>query len=214
MQIPYFATAIPSIPITSACKVNIFTNLAASDRVNGIHSNSPTAQGTTNKSGRRLEGPGGRSGAAPVSRLKSGEPGEQGTTENNRVVTIRSGNWGGPSGSRSVPTRISHGVDGDAETQGTVNSPHRQPRNVPDPQLSLVFYGEDILLMPDEEVGHARWVAFLTLVHGQGGHYRQRSSVPAAYGGFSDVWQCDARFANGSRVVVSRKALYRSLVSI
>lgn len=100
-------------------------------------------------------------------------------------------------GSRSVPDPLLYG----AESLGN-------PKTAPDsPQSSSVVYSEDIPLMPDEAVSDAPWIAFLTVVHDQGGHYRKRSSAAAAYGGFSDVYQCDARFADGSRVVVRHKSI-------
>ncbi|KAG9029147.1 hypothetical protein FS837_003634 [Tulasnella sp. UAMH 9824] len=61
--------------------------------------------------------------------------------------------------------------------------------------------------MKEEDAGDMRWVAFLTLVDNEGGRYRPRSSIQAAYGGFSDIWQCDARFFNGWNVVVAVKKL-------
>lgn len=78
----------------------------------------------------------------------------------------------------------------------------------------LLFYSKDILSMNDEDVGNMRWVGFLTLVDPQGGQYRLRSSAPTAYGGFSDIWQCDARFLNGSSEVVSRGALFEAADAI
>lgn len=72
---------------------------------------------------------------------------------------------------------------------------------------STSFYSEDIPPMEEEEVGDMRWVRFVTLVDQRGGQYRQRSSTPTAYGGFSDIWQCDAVLSDGSSVVVSHNAL-------
>ncbi|KAG8975430.1 hypothetical protein FRC05_005760 [Tulasnella sp. 425] len=68
-------------------------------------------------------------------------------------------------------------------------------------------YSEGIPPAPDEEVGEMRWVKFITLVDGQQGHYRSRRTTAIACGGFSDVWKCDARFSDGSHVVVAVKKL-------
>ncbi|KAG8992577.1 hypothetical protein FRB90_000963 [Tulasnella sp. 427] len=71
----------------------------------------------------------------------------------------------------------------------------------------LVSYSEDIPPMADEEVGDAKWVKFITLVEGQHGYYRPRRVTAIACGGFSDVWNCDARFSDGSHLVVAVKKL-------
>lgn len=67
---------------------------------------------------------------------------------------------------------------------------------------TITPYSEDIPPMEEEAVGDMRWVKFVTLVDRKGGQYRQRSSAPAAYGGFSDIWQCDGIFSGGGSVVV------------
>lgn len=72
---------------------------------------------------------------------------------------------------------------------------------------SPLFYSEDIPPMKDEDVRDMRWVGFVTLVDHQGGQYRSRSSAPTAFGGFSDIWQCDTRFFDGSTAVVAVKKL-------
>lgn len=77
-----------------------------------------------------------------------------------------------------------------------------------------LFYAEDILPMEEEEVGDMRWVGFVTLVDQKGGQYRQRTSTPTAYGGFSDIWQCDSIFSDGSNVVVGPRALCVGVVCI
>ncbi|KAG9018736.1 hypothetical protein FRB90_010204, partial [Tulasnella sp. 427] len=86
---------------------------------------------------------------------------------------------------------------------------HTAPANInitpatPAPQV----YYEDIMPMDDEDVGNLRWAGFVTLVDHQGGAYRPRGTTPAAYGGFSDIWQCDTRFMDGSNTVVAVKKL-------
>lgn len=102
---------------------------------------------------------------------------------------------------------VARKVDREAESQNTTSGPRRRLQTAPNPQPNPAFYSEDILPLTEEEAGDGRWVRFLTLVHDQGGHYRPRCSAPAAYGGFSDVWQCDTRFADGSKVVVSPKSV-------
>ncbi|KAG8975428.1 hypothetical protein FRC05_005758 [Tulasnella sp. 425] len=72
---------------------------------------------------------------------------------------------------------------------------------------SITIHSEDIPPMGEEEVGDMRWVEFLTLVDQNGGQYRPRSSTPAAYGGFSDIWQCDAVFSDDEDGVVAVKKL-------
>lgn len=56
-------------------------------------------------------------------------------------------------------------------------------------------------------MGDKPWVRFITLGDQKGGQYRQRSSTPVAYGGFSDIWKCDAILSDGSEMVVGRTAL-------
>lgn len=70
-------------------------------------------------------------------------------------------------------------------------------------QAGWFSYSEGIPPASDDEVGDTRWVKFITLVDGQHGHYRSRRTTAIACGGFSDVWKCDARFSDGSHVVVS-----------
>ncbi|KAG8917197.1 hypothetical protein FRC01_002614 [Tulasnella sp. 417] len=77
----------------------------------------------------------------------------------------------------------------------------------PRPTKGRPFYSEDISPQKEEDVRHMRWVGFVTLVGQQGGNYRPRVATPAAYGGFSDIWQCDARFFDGSVSVVAVKKL-------
>lgn len=73
---------------------------------------------------------------------------------------------------------------------------------------TITPYSEDIPPMVEEAVGDMRWVKFVTLVDRKGGQYRQRSSAPAAYGGFSDIWQCDSIFSGGESVVVGCTPLF------
>ncbi|KAG8903147.1 hypothetical protein FRC01_009314, partial [Tulasnella sp. 417] len=47
------------------------------------------------------------------------------------------------------------------------------------------------------------WIKFDTFSVKQANYYRQRSTTAAAYGGFSDVFQCDARLYDGTQVLVS-----------
>ncbi|KAG8937005.1 hypothetical protein FRC00_007291 [Tulasnella sp. 408] len=61
--------------------------------------------------------------------------------------------------------------------------------------------------MNEEEVADMRWVGFITAADRRGGHYRPRSSSPTAYGGFSDIWQCDALFFGDVTAVVAVKKL-------
>ncbi|KAG8915265.1 hypothetical protein FRC00_006047 [Tulasnella sp. 408] len=61
--------------------------------------------------------------------------------------------------------------------------------------------------MKEEEVADMRWVGFITVADQRGGHYRPRSSSPTAYGGFSDIWQCDALFFGDLNAVVAVKKL-------
>ncbi|KAG8944573.1 hypothetical protein FRC04_001696 [Tulasnella sp. 424] len=51
------------------------------------------------------------------------------------------------------------------------------------------------------------WVRFVTLGDQKGGQYRRRSRRPTAHGGFSDIWQCDAIFSDGSKLMVAVKTL-------
>ncbi|KAG8922213.1 hypothetical protein FRC01_014319 [Tulasnella sp. 417] len=74
-------------------------------------------------------------------------------------------------------------------------------------QAGWLSYSEGIPPASDDEVGDARWVEFITLVDGQHGYYRSRRATAIACGGFSDVWKCDARFSDGSHVVVAVKKL-------
>lgn len=98
------------------------------------------------------------------------------------------------------------------------NAPQLQvpthPATKPGVPRGRTFYSEDMPPMKEEEVSDKRWVGFVTLVCHRGGLYRPRSSGPVAYGGFSDIWQCDTLFFDGSKVVVGHKTLSQALVSI
>ncbi|KAG8937006.1 hypothetical protein FRC00_007292 [Tulasnella sp. 408] len=74
-------------------------------------------------------------------------------------------------------------------------------------QAGWLSYSEGVPPASDDEVGDTRWVKFITLVDGQHGYYRSRRATAIACGGFSDVWKCDARFSDGSHVVVAVKKL-------
>ncbi|KAG9026676.1 hypothetical protein FS837_004537 [Tulasnella sp. UAMH 9824] len=58
-----------------------------------------------------------------------------------------------------------------------------------------------------DDVAELPWVEFSTVVEGERGRYRQRGRNAVAYGGFSDVFLCDARLANGSSALVAVKRL-------
>lgn len=55
------------------------------------------------------------------------------------------------------------------------------------------------------------WITFSTTAEGDVGLYRQRGATAAAYGGFSDIFQCDARFPDGSSTLVSPSGARKSL---
>lgn len=57
------------------------------------------------------------------------------------------------------------------------------------------------------EVTTMPWIKFSTVVEGEIGRYRQRRPTATACGGFSDIYQCDARLPNGSCAVVAVKRL-------
>ncbi|KAG8916483.1 hypothetical protein FRC01_003120, partial [Tulasnella sp. 417] len=85
------------------------------------------------------------------------------------------------------------------------SSPTAKPRTSVRPVSILLPYSEDIPPMKEEEVAHMPWVAFIAVADQLGGRYRPRSGSPAAYGGFSDIWQCDAIFSCSTAVVAVKK---------
>lgn len=53
------------------------------------------------------------------------------------------------------------------------------------------------------EVKNIPWTPFLTLEAGTRGWYRPRLPAAVAYGGFSDVYLCDARLSTTTQVVIA-----------
>ncbi|KAG9007310.1 hypothetical protein FRB90_009469 [Tulasnella sp. 427] len=64
-------------------------------------------------------------------------------------------------------------------------------------------------IISDEEQSDAepreRWTKFVTLSPEQFGRFKMRASSRPIYGGFSDVWRCDAKFADGKLIQVAVK---------
>ncbi|KAG8974664.1 hypothetical protein FRC05_006998 [Tulasnella sp. 425] len=56
--------------------------------------------------------------------------------------------------------------------------------------------------------GSDKWVKFVTVVPGQHGRFRIHAGTPPIFGGFSDVWRCDARFSDG-RVIMATVRIAR-----
>ncbi|KAG9047174.1 hypothetical protein FS837_002866 [Tulasnella sp. UAMH 9824] len=50
-----------------------------------------------------------------------------------------------------------------------------------------------------------KWTKFVTVIPGQHGRFRINAGMGPIYGGFSDVWQCDAKFSDGRIVTVAAK---------
>ncbi|KAG8949025.1 hypothetical protein FRC04_009099 [Tulasnella sp. 424] len=65
-------------------------------------------------------------------------------------------------------------------------------------------------LEPGLTTGSGKWVKFVTVVPGQHGRFRIDSGMPPIYGGFSDVWRCDARFSDG-RVIAAAVKKFRAV---
>ncbi|KAG8962420.1 hypothetical protein FRC00_009560 [Tulasnella sp. 408] len=51
------------------------------------------------------------------------------------------------------------------------------------------------------------WIKFRTVVEEKECYYRQRSLTATAYGGFSDIFQCDAQLPDGTQALVAVKRL-------
>ncbi|KAG9034155.1 hypothetical protein FS837_002262 [Tulasnella sp. UAMH 9824] len=115
----------------------------------------------------------------------------------------------GPSWSSRPPSFASpfSGLPNFQDDQSQASTDAGTPYASTRPVSVYLPYAEDIPPMKEEEVADLRWVGFITVADQQGGHYRPRNSSPTAYGGFSDIWQCDALFFGGSTVVVAVKKL-------
>ncbi|KAG8913242.1 hypothetical protein FRC00_002826, partial [Tulasnella sp. 408] len=55
-----------------------------------------------------------------------------------------------------------------------------------------------------------KWTKFVTVIPGQHGRFRINAGMGPIYGGFSDVWQCDAKFSNG-RIVSAAAKKFRAV---
>ncbi|KIO26889.1 hypothetical protein M407DRAFT_7571 [Tulasnella calospora MUT 4182] len=55
-----------------------------------------------------------------------------------------------------------------------------------------------------------KWTKFVTVVPGQHGRFKINTGMGPIYGGFSDVWQCDAKFSDG-RIVPAAVKKFRAV---
>lgn len=51
--------------------------------------------------------------------------------------------------------------------------------------------------------GSNKWIKFITVVPGKHGRFKINAGMDPIYGGFSDVWRCDARLSDGRIINVS-----------
>ncbi|KAG8947634.1 hypothetical protein FRC04_010568 [Tulasnella sp. 424] len=102
---------------------------------------------------------------------------EPGTGTDNTIII----NSGGQNGSESI-------IGSESKALVTSKGSTRAHRDDP-----------DTVIMP--------WITFSTTAEGDVGLYRQRGATASAYGGFSDIFQCDARFPDGSSTLVAVKRL-------
>ncbi|KAG8974661.1 hypothetical protein FRC05_006995 [Tulasnella sp. 425] len=50
-----------------------------------------------------------------------------------------------------------------------------------------------------------KWINFITVVPDQDGRFKSKIGSRPVYGGFSDVWECDAKFSDGTTISVAVK---------
>lgn len=58
-----------------------------------------------------------------------------------------------------------------------------------------------------------KWAKFVTVVPGQHGRFKMKIGSSPIYGGFSDVWECDAKFSDGMTIAVGVMASKQLSVS-
>ncbi|KAG8896412.1 hypothetical protein FRC01_011834, partial [Tulasnella sp. 417] len=72
--------------------------------------------------------------------------------------------------------------------------------------------------MPNPSVNQAarppedsdKWTKFVTVIPGQHGRFKLNTDMGPIYGGFSDVWQCDAKISDG-RVITAAVKKFRAV---
>lgn len=74
-------------------------------------------------------------------------------------------------------------------------------RTTPDPSMTQTLASSNDL---------GKWTKFVTVIPGQHGRFRINAGMGAIYGGFSDVWQCDAKFSD-ERIVTAAAKKFRAV---
>ncbi|KAG8955642.1 cytoskeletal protein binding protein [Tulasnella sp. 424] len=100
------------------------------------------------------------------------------------------------------------------EGEGDGEAPAQEVATQPNPNFFIVPYTTPkspvTKLAPRLTTGSGKWVKFVTVVPGQHARFRIHDGTPPIYGGFSDVWRCDAKFSDG-RVIAAAMKKFRAV---
>ncbi|KAG8974659.1 hypothetical protein FRC05_006993 [Tulasnella sp. 425] len=120
---------------------------------------------------------------------------------------------GGPVG-HWVPEDMEEPVHGDSQSelsgivQNTLNSGVPETTDKTDDRPPVPGHSRDPTSRSQGAGGAAdleKWINFITVVPGQDGRFKIKIGSNPIYGGFSDVWECDAKFSDGTTISAAVK---------